>query len=104
MACCVCMGFSDFIEDWVKICLPAKAKVLADHADKPFGDQCAQCEKVKNLDIKFYHNCRDSYYNNNYCLKSATGGSERFTWKPAVVSVCERRAGEQDPCIEGRLL
>ncbi|XP_051118428.1 beta carbonic anhydrase 1, chloroplastic-like isoform X2 [Andrographis paniculata] len=36
---------TDFIEDWVKICLPAKSKVLADAKDSPFGDQCAQCEK-----------------------------------------------------------
>ncbi|KAI3452430.1 hypothetical protein Pfo_030199 [Paulownia fortunei] len=36
---------TDFIEDWVKICLPAKAKVLADHGSTPFGDQCALCEK-----------------------------------------------------------
>lgn len=38
---------SDFIEDWVKIGLPAKAKVTAEHGDKPFGDQCACCEKVQ---------------------------------------------------------
>ncbi|KAK6129327.1 hypothetical protein DH2020_036935 [Rehmannia glutinosa] len=36
---------TDFIEDWVKICLPAKAKVLAECGNTPFGDQCAQCEK-----------------------------------------------------------
>ncbi|WP_017417249.1 carbonic anhydrase, partial [Clostridium tunisiense] len=36
---------TDFIEDWVKICMPAKTKVLADAKDAPFGDQCAQCEK-----------------------------------------------------------
>ncbi|KAL1553374.1 carbonic anhydrase [Salvia divinorum] len=36
---------TDFIEDWVKICLPAKAKVTAEHEDTPFGDQCVLCEK-----------------------------------------------------------
>lgn len=36
---------TDFIEDWVKICLPAKHKVLAEHGDKPFPEQCAHCEK-----------------------------------------------------------
>ncbi|NBH31823.1 carbonic anhydrase [Clostridiaceae bacterium] len=36
---------TDFIEDWVKIALPAKNKVLAECADTPFGDQCATCEK-----------------------------------------------------------
>ncbi|KAK4488500.1 hypothetical protein RD792_004264 [Penstemon davidsonii] len=42
-----CDGSSgtDFIEDWVKICLPAKSKVLADANGTPFGDQCALCEK-----------------------------------------------------------
>ncbi|KAG6391820.1 hypothetical protein SASPL_149580 [Salvia splendens] len=37
--------FSDFIEDWVKIGLPAKAKVTAENGDTAFGDQCVLCEK-----------------------------------------------------------
>ncbi|KAA8530239.1 hypothetical protein F0562_004948 [Nyssa sinensis] len=37
---------TDFIEDWVKICLPAKDKVKAEHGDAPFPEQCAYCEKV----------------------------------------------------------
>uniref|UniRef100_A0A5B7C1Z4 Carbonic anhydrase n=1 Tax=Davidia involucrata TaxID=16924 RepID=A0A5B7C1Z4_DAVIN len=36
---------TDFIEDWVKIGLPAKAKVIAEHGDAPFPVQCAYCEK-----------------------------------------------------------
>ncbi|XP_010524306.1 PREDICTED: beta carbonic anhydrase 1, chloroplastic-like [Tarenaya hassleriana] len=36
---------TDFIEDWVKICLPAKTKVLADHGNSAFESQCAHCEK-----------------------------------------------------------
>ncbi|KDO66173.1 hypothetical protein CISIN_1g019915mg [Citrus sinensis] len=36
---------TDFIEDWVKIGIPAKSKVLTEHGDKPFGDQCTYCEK-----------------------------------------------------------
>ncbi|XP_031096308.1 carbonic anhydrase 2-like [Ipomoea triloba] len=36
---------TDFIEDWVKICLPAKHKVISEHGDAPFGDQCVYCEK-----------------------------------------------------------
>lgn len=36
---------TDFIEDWVKIGLPAKSKVLAEHGDAPFPVQCAYCEK-----------------------------------------------------------
>lgn len=39
--------FSDFIEDWVKVCLPAKSKVLSEANGSPFGGQCALCEKVK---------------------------------------------------------
>lgn len=39
---------SDFIEDWVKIGLPAKAKVKAELGDAPFADQCGLCEKVKD--------------------------------------------------------
>ncbi|RWW39915.1 hypothetical protein BHE74_00054715 [Ensete ventricosum] len=37
---------SDFIEEWVKICLPAKEKVVAEHAALSFADQCTQCEKT----------------------------------------------------------
>uniref|UniRef100_A0A7N0VCF7 carbonic anhydrase n=2 Tax=Kalanchoe fedtschenkoi TaxID=63787 RepID=A0A7N0VCF7_KALFE len=37
---------TDFIEDWVKICLPAKSKVKAEcGGDSPFPDMCATCEK-----------------------------------------------------------
>lgn len=36
---------TDFIEDWVKLALPAKNKVLAEQASSPFGDQCTTCEK-----------------------------------------------------------
>ncbi|KAM7267463.1 hypothetical protein ACFE04_009629 [Oxalis oulophora] len=36
---------TDFIEDWVKIGLPAKSKVLAEHGDVEFAGQCAHCEK-----------------------------------------------------------
>ena len=37
---------SDFIEEWVKIGLPAKAKVKAQHGDAPFAELCTHCEKV----------------------------------------------------------
>nr|AEV42276.1 chloroplast beta carbonic anhydrase 1 [Mesembryanthemum nodiflorum] len=36
---------TDFIEDWVKIGLPAKHKVLAENADASFAEQCTTCEK-----------------------------------------------------------
>ncbi|XP_042413773.1 carbonic anhydrase 2-like [Zingiber officinale] len=34
-----------FIEDWVKIGLPAMKKVKADHSHLPFDEQCTKCEK-----------------------------------------------------------
>ncbi|XAR51866.1 Carbonate dehydratase [Bertholletia excelsa] len=36
---------TDFIEDWVKICWPAKNKVKAECGSSPFPEQCAYCEK-----------------------------------------------------------
>lgn len=39
---------SDFIEDWVKLCLPARLKVKQDHDDLPLEDQCTKCEKVRS--------------------------------------------------------
>ncbi|KAK6931052.1 Carbonic anhydrase [Dillenia turbinata] len=35
---------SDFIEDWVKICMPAKTKVKADCGQLSFAEQCTNCE------------------------------------------------------------
>uniref|UniRef100_A0A1J3JWH0 Carbonic anhydrase n=1 Tax=Noccaea caerulescens TaxID=107243 RepID=A0A1J3JWH0_NOCCA len=36
---------TDFIEEWVKICLPAKSKVLAENESSAFEDQCGRCER-----------------------------------------------------------
>ncbi|KAF3444655.1 hypothetical protein FNV43_RR14348 [Rhamnella rubrinervis] len=36
---------TDFIEDWVKIALPAKNKVKSEHGSEPFPELCAYCEK-----------------------------------------------------------
>ncbi|EOY02402.1 Carbonic anhydrase 1 isoform 1 [Theobroma cacao] len=36
---------TDFIEDWVKIGMPAKTKVLAENRGEPLGVQCTCCEK-----------------------------------------------------------
>lgn len=36
---------TDFIEDWVRICLPAKHKVLAENGAATLADQCTLCEK-----------------------------------------------------------
>lgn len=37
---------SDFIENWVKICTPAKSKVKSQHSSLSFEEQCHNCEKV----------------------------------------------------------
>ncbi|TVU01155.1 hypothetical protein EJB05_53402 [Eragrostis curvula] len=34
-----------FVEDWVRVGSPAKAKVQAEHASAPFADQCSFLEK-----------------------------------------------------------
>ncbi|PIN01391.1 putative carbonic anhydrase involved in protection against oxidative damage [Handroanthus impetiginosus] len=64
---------TDFIEDWVKICLPAKAKVLAEHGDAPFGDQCAFCEKeavsVSLGNLLSYPFVREGLVNGSLALK-----------------------------------
>jgi len=36
---------SEFIENWVKICLPAKTKVKAECDKLDFAEQCTNCEK-----------------------------------------------------------
>lgn len=39
---------SDFIDDWVQIALPAKAKVKAEYGNLPFEEQCEICAQVNN--------------------------------------------------------
>nr|XP_048322858.1 carbonic anhydrase 2-like isoform X2 [Ziziphus jujuba var. spinosa] len=36
---------SDFIEQWVQICSPAKNKVKTEYSDLSFSEQCTNCEK-----------------------------------------------------------
>ncbi|KAJ9708934.1 hypothetical protein PVL29_000766 [Vitis rotundifolia] len=36
---------SDFIEQWVQICLPAKSKVKTENSGLTFQEQCTNCEK-----------------------------------------------------------
>ncbi|CAA0820196.1 Beta carbonic anhydrase 1- chloroplastic [Striga hermonthica] len=64
---------TDFIEDWVKIGLPARSKVQAAHKDKPFGDQCGQCEKeavnVSLGNLLSYPFVRDGVVNKTLALK-----------------------------------
>lgn len=69
----------------MKIGLPAKTKVTADHGNTPFGDQCAVCEKVKKKLLTFTNNGRDKICSiiqnqmTHYFLSTVTGGSECFT-------------------------
>ncbi|KAG6471165.1 hypothetical protein ZIOFF_072266 [Zingiber officinale] len=37
---------TEFIEDWVKVCLPAKEKVNEEFASSSFPEQCTECEKA----------------------------------------------------------
>ncbi|RWR93978.1 Carbonic anhydrase [Cinnamomum micranthum f. kanehirae] len=36
---------TDFIDEWVKICLPARQKVRKEHDSSPLQDPCSKCEK-----------------------------------------------------------
>ncbi|XP_016496915.1 carbonic anhydrase, chloroplastic-like [Nicotiana tabacum] len=64
---------NDFIEDWVKIGLPAKAKVLAEHGDKTFEEQVKCCEKeavnVSLANLLTYPFVSDALVNKNLALK-----------------------------------
>ncbi|KAF7819581.1 carbonic anhydrase, chloroplastic isoform X1 [Senna tora] len=64
---------TDFIEDWVKIGLPAKARVKAVHGDAPFGELCTQCEKeAVNLslgNLLTYPFVRDGLVNKTLALQ-----------------------------------
>lgn len=39
---------SDFIDEWVKIGLPAKAKVIAKEGDADIDEQCEDCARVRH--------------------------------------------------------
>lgn len=41
----VAAGENSFIEPWMQIVAPAKNRILATHADKPFEEQCKLCEQ-----------------------------------------------------------
>ncbi|KAL1531647.1 carbonic anhydrase [Salvia divinorum] len=66
---------TDFIEDWVKIGLPAKAKVTAKNGDTAFGDQCVLCEKeavnVSLENLLSYPFVRQGVVNGTLALKGA---------------------------------
>ncbi|KAL8231583.1 hypothetical protein R6Q57_001361 [Mikania cordata] len=42
---------TDFIEDWVKVGLPAKSKVKAESGSASIDDQCVTCEKGAHYDF-----------------------------------------------------
>lgn len=47
--------FSEFIDDWVKIGLPAKIKVLKEHACCDPLEQRTLCEKVSSAAIIYFN-------------------------------------------------
>ncbi|KAJ0818229.1 putative carbonic anhydrase [Helianthus annuus] len=66
---------SDFIEQWVKIGLPAKSKVKADCSDLEYSDLCTQCEKeavnVSLGNLLTYPFVREALVNKKLSLKGA---------------------------------
>ncbi|KAL2335682.1 hypothetical protein Fmac_016895 [Flemingia macrophylla] len=64
---------TDFIEEWVKIGLPAKAKVKSQHGDIPFGELCTHCEKeavnVSLGNLLTYPFVREGLVNKTLALK-----------------------------------
>ncbi|KAK7361873.1 hypothetical protein VNO77_03962 [Canavalia gladiata] len=66
---------SDFIEQWVQICNPAKSKVKAEATKVDFSDQCTNCEKaavnVSLGNLLTYPFVRDGVVNNTLALKGA---------------------------------
>ncbi|WOK91551.1 carbonic anhydrase 1-like isoform X2 [Canna indica] len=66
---------SDFIEEWVKICLPAREKVKTECESLPFSDLCTQCEKeavnVSLENLKTYPFVKDAMEKNTLRLIGA---------------------------------
>ena len=64
---------TDFIEDWVKIGLPARAKVKAEHGNKPLAEQIVFAEKeavnVSLGNLLSYPFVRDGLVNKTLALK-----------------------------------
>ncbi|KAK4710537.1 hypothetical protein R3W88_005050 [Solanum pinnatisectum] len=64
---------TEFIENWVKIGLPAKAKVIAEHPNITFEEQCKYCEKeavnVSLANLLTYPFVRDGLVNKTLALK-----------------------------------
>nr|ADZ97026.1 carbonic anhydrase 3 [Flaveria anomala] len=66
---------TDFIEDWVRVGLPAKSKVKAEHASASIDDQCVSCEKeavnVSLANLLTYPFVRNGLINKTLALKGA---------------------------------
>ncbi|KAK7846825.1 carbonic anhydrase [Quercus suber] len=66
---------SDFIEHWVQICSPAKAKVKAEYNGLSFSEQCTNCEKeavnVSLGNLLTYPFVRDGLVKKTLALKGA---------------------------------
>ncbi|KAM5566784.1 carbonic anhydrase, chloroplastic [Rosa sericea] len=64
---------SDFIENWVKICAPAKTKVKSACGDLSFAEQCTSLEKeavnVSLANLLTYPFVREAVVNNKLALK-----------------------------------
>ncbi|KAI3768724.1 hypothetical protein L2E82_19554 [Cichorium intybus] len=64
---------TDFIEDWVKVALPAKSKVKAEHSSTSLDDQCVTCEKeavnVSLANLLTYPFVRDGLVKKTLALK-----------------------------------
>ncbi|XP_061991817.1 carbonic anhydrase 2-like isoform X1 [Rosa rugosa] len=64
---------SDFIENWVKICAPAKTKVKSACGDLSFSEQCTNLEKeavnVSLANLLTYPFVREAVVNNKLALK-----------------------------------
>ncbi|KAK9276897.1 hypothetical protein L1049_006434 [Liquidambar formosana] len=66
---------SDFIEQWVKICMPAKSKVKSEASKLSFAEQCTNCEKeavnVSLGNLFTYPFVREAVLKNILALKGA---------------------------------
>nr|ABC41658.1 carbonic anhydrase 3 [Flaveria pringlei] len=66
---------TDFIEDWVRVGLPAKSKVKAEHGSASLDDQCVSCEKeavnVSLANLLTYPFVRNGLMNKTLALKGA---------------------------------
>ncbi|XP_057952099.1 carbonic anhydrase 2-like isoform X2 [Malania oleifera] len=64
---------NDFIDDWVKIGLPAKAKVMEEYGNLPFEEQCKHCEKeavdMSLTNLLSYPYVRDGVANGTLALR-----------------------------------